>query len=41
VEKLKKLQLAGITQFNIYIDNGDEEKLIADYADYVIPEFRG
>ena len=40
VEKLKKLQLAGITQFNIYIDNGDEEKLIADYADYVIPEFR-
>ena len=40
IEKLKVLAAAGITQFNIYVDNGDEEKLIADYAKHIIPEFR-
>ena len=39
VDKLKKLETVGVTQFNIYIDNGDEEKLIADYTRHVIPEF--
>ena len=39
IEKIKRLESAGITQFNIYIDNGDEEKLIADYTEHVIPEF--
>ena len=40
VAKLKRLQEAGITQFNIYIDNGDEEHLIAHYVDSIIPHFR-
>jgi len=40
IEKIKRLESAGITQFNIYIDNGDEEKLIADYTEHVIPEFK-
>jgi len=26
-------------QFNIYLDNGDEERLIADYAEKIIPAF--
>ena len=37
VAKLKTLEAAGITQFNIYLDNGDEEKIIADYGNIVIP----
>ena len=40
IEKLKKLEMAGTTQFNIYLDSGDEEKTIADYAEIVIPAFR-
>jgi len=40
VEKIRQLKSVGITQFNIYLDNGDEEKLIADYAAQIIPEFR-
>ncbi len=39
VEKLKQLEKAGVTQFNIYLDNGDEERLIAEYAEQVIPHF--
>jgi hypothetical protein len=31
------LQTAGITQFNIYLDNGNEEKIIADYGNTIIP----
>lgn len=40
VEKLKLLRDAGVTQFNIYFENGDEERLIADYAKYIIPYFK-
>ena len=40
VEKIRQLESVGITQFNIYLDNGDEEKLIADYAAQIIPEFQ-
>ena len=40
VGKLRQVKDAGITQFNIYIDNGDEEHLIAYYADSIIPHFR-
>ena len=39
VQKLNKLKEAGITQFNIYLDSGDEEKIIADYGEKIIPEF--
>jgi len=39
VAKLKELEASGITQFNIYMDNGHEEKLIADYAERIIPAF--
>ena len=40
IEKLHRLKKAGITQFNIYIDNGEEEKLIAAYGKTIIPELR-
>lgn len=39
IEKLRVLEKAGVTQFNIYLDNGDEEKIIADYGNTVIPAF--
>jgi len=39
MDKLKELESAGVTQFNIYLDNGDEEKIIADYGKYIIPNF--
>ncbi len=41
IEKIRKLEAAGVTQFNIYLDNGDEEKIIADYGNTVIPAFQG
>ena len=37
IAKLKTLEEAGITQFNIYLDNGDEENIIAEYGRSVIP----
>ncbi len=39
IAKLRELKKAGITQFNIYLDNGKEEEIIATYADAIIPEF--
>jgi hypothetical protein len=30
---------AGVTQFNVYLDSGNEEKIIADYGDKIIPAF--
>ena len=40
VEKIGAMQSAGATRFNIHLDSGDEEKVIADYAEKVIPAFR-
>ena len=40
VAKLLELEKAGTTQFNIYLDNGDEERIIADYAEHIIPKFQ-
>ena len=40
IAKLRDLEAAGITQFNIYMDNGNDEKLLADYAEKIIPAFR-
>lgn len=37
IAKLKKLEAAGVTQFNIYLDNGDEENIIAEYGKTIIP----
>ncbi|MGI9228497.1 MAG: TIGR03842 family LLM class F420-dependent oxidoreductase [Gammaproteobacteria bacterium] len=37
IDKLKALQAVGVTQFNIYLDNGKEEEIIAKYAEQVIP----
>ena len=39
LSKLKELEAAGTTQFNIYLDNGKEEEIIAKYSEYIIPEF--
>ncbi|MEM9011124.1 MAG: TIGR03842 family LLM class F420-dependent oxidoreductase [Pseudomonadota bacterium] len=39
IAKLHELAAAGVTQFNIYLDSGDEEKIIADYAEKIIPAF--
>ena len=40
IEKLKKLEAAGVTQFTIYLTQGDEERLVAEYVDKIIPHFR-
>ncbi|WP_326537921.1 TIGR03842 family LLM class F420-dependent oxidoreductase [Pseudorhodoferax sp.] len=40
IQKILALQQAGVTQFNIYLDNGDEENIIARYGREVIPAFR-
>ena len=39
IDKIKELKKVGITQFNIYLDNGDEERLIAEYGEKIIPQF--
>lgn len=39
VEKLKQLEAAGVTQFNIYLMCGEEERMVAEYAEHVIPHF--
>ncbi|TXR54428.1 TIGR03842 family LLM class F420-dependent oxidoreductase [Reinekea thalattae] len=41
IAKIKKLEEAGTTQFNIYLDNGDEENIIANYGNHIIPKFQG
>ncbi|MGE0488643.1 MAG: TIGR03842 family LLM class F420-dependent oxidoreductase [Vulcanimicrobiota bacterium] len=40
VKKLKELEAAGVTQFNIYLMCGEEERLVAEYANHVLPHFR-
>jgi probable F420-dependent oxidoreductase len=40
IAKLLELEKAGTTNFNIYLDNGDEERIIADYAEHIIPKFQ-
>jgi len=37
IAKLHALEAAGVTQFNIYLDNGDEENIIATYGKEIIP----
>lgn len=39
IAKLNELKDAGTTQFNIYLDNGDEENIIEQYGKHIIPLF--
>jgi probable F420-dependent oxidoreductase len=40
VEKLKQLEAVGVTQFNIYLMCGEEERIVAEYGEHVIPHFQ-
>jgi probable F420-dependent oxidoreductase len=40
VAKLKELEKAGVTQFNIYLMCGEEERIVAEYGEHVLPHFR-
>ena len=40
VEKLKQLEAAGVTQFVIYLMCGEEERIVAEYAEHVLPHFQ-
>ena len=40
MERLKALEEAGVTQFNIYLMNSEEERIVAEYGDKIIPQFR-
>lgn len=40
VAKLKDLQAAGVTQFNLYLMCGEEERQVAEYGEHVIPHFK-
>jgi probable F420-dependent oxidoreductase len=40
VEKLRRLQQVGVTQFNIYLMCGEEEKTLDQYRDKVMPELK-
>lgn len=39
VEKIKELQAQGVTQFNIYLMCGDEERIVEEYGKHVLPAF--
>ena len=38
-DKLAELASLGVTQFNLYLMNGDEEHQLDDYATEVLPRF--
>lgn len=39
IAKLKELEAAGVTQFNIYLMCGEEERIVAEYGEKIIPQF--
>jgi len=39
VAKLKELEAAGVNHFNIYLMCGEEERIVAEYGEHVIPHF--
>jgi probable F420-dependent oxidoreductase len=41
VEKIKELEQMGVTQFNIYLMCGDEERIVEAYGAHVLPKFAG
>jgi probable F420-dependent oxidoreductase len=40
VEKMKELESIGVTQFNIYLMCGDEERIVEEYGKHVLPKFQ-
>jgi len=40
IAKLKELEAAGVTQFNIYLMCGEEERIVAEYGEKIIPHFK-
>jgi probable F420-dependent oxidoreductase len=40
IEKLKELESIGVTQFNIYLMCGDEERMVEEYGKHVLPKFQ-
>ncbi|HUN05072.1 MAG TPA: TIGR03842 family LLM class F420-dependent oxidoreductase [Aggregatilineales bacterium] len=40
IAKLEELEAAGVTQFNIYLMCGEEERIVAEYAEHIIPHFQ-
>jgi probable F420-dependent oxidoreductase len=40
IEKLKELESVGVTQFNIYLMCGDEERMVEEYGKHVLPRFQ-
>jgi alkanesulfonate monooxygenase SsuD/methylene tetrahydromethanopterin reductase-like flavin-dependent oxidoreductase (luciferase family) len=40
IEKLKELKEIGVTQFNIYLMCGDEERIVEEYGKHIIPAFK-
>ena len=40
ITKLEALQDAGVTQFNIYLMCGEEERIVAEYGEHIIPHFQ-
>lgn len=40
IAKIKELQAVGVTQFNIYLMCGDEERILDEYAKHVLPAFK-
>jgi probable F420-dependent oxidoreductase len=41
IKKIKELEKAGATQFNIYLMCGEEERIVAEYGEHIIPHFTG
>ena len=39
IAKLKALEAVGVTQFNIYLMCGEEERIVAEYGEKIIPAF--
>ncbi len=40
VEKIKELESVGVTQFNVYLMCGDEERIVEEYGKHVMPQFQ-
>jgi probable F420-dependent oxidoreductase len=40
VAKLEELAAGGVTQFNMYLMNGEEERHLDDYGKHIIPRFK-
>lgn len=40
IAKIKELEANGVTQFNIYLMCGDEERIVEEYAKHILPHFQ-